>query len=118
MNQDIFKTKSLELIHLTKEFLKLKKTYEDSLGLLIAIKKAKMLGKEKIDALPQKLLHLIPNAKTLDDAERVTMIKMSELRQKMSELGPEIKKLSDQLEPFFSSMKQEQKVPTTPSKAS
>lgn len=108
MNQDIFKSKSLELIHLTKEFLKLKKTYEDSLGLLIAIKKARMLGKATLDSLPQKLLPLVPGASNLDDAERMTVVKMEELKQKMANMGSGIKKLSGQLEPFFSGAQQEQ----------
>jgi len=107
-NQDIFKSKSLELIHLTKEFLKSKKTYEDSLGLLIAIKKARMLGKSTLDFLPQKLLPLAPGAKNLDDAERIAAVRMEELKQKMAELGSEIKKLSSQLEPFFSGLQEQQ----------
>jgi hypothetical protein len=119
-NQDIFKSKSLELIHLTKEFLKLKKTYEDSLGLLIAIKKSRMIGKATLDSLPQKLLPLVPGAKNIDDAERMTVVRMEELKRRMAELGSEIKRLSGQLEPFFSGAQQEQakEIPTTaPAKA-
>ncbi len=119
MNQDIFKSKSLELIHLTKEFLKLKKIYEDSLGLLIAIKKSRMLGKTTLDSLPQKFLPLAPGASNLDDAERMTAIKMEELKKKMAELGSEIKRLSGQLEPFFSGVQEQGKeIPTAaPAKA-
>jgi predicted nucleic acid-binding Zn-ribbon protein len=120
LDQDnVFKTKSLELIHLTKEFLKLKKRYEDSLALLIAIKKSRMLGKVGIDLLPEKLLPLVSGAKDLDDAEKMTAIKMEELKRNMAKLGSEIKNLSGELEPFFSGIHEQQQrreeIPTTAS---
>ena len=104
-NQDSFKEKSLELIHLTKEFLQLKKTYEDSLGVLILITKVRMLGKTQLESLPQKALAFVQDAKDLNDAEKKTMEKMTGLRRRMSELSPKIKRLSDQLEPLLSGTK-------------
>lgn len=106
MDQDTVKAKSLELIHLTKEFLQLKKTYEDSLSVLILVRKAKMLGDTKLDTLPEKVLAFVKTAGNLDDAEKMTTARMSLLRDKMQELSPEIKKLSDQLEPYFSSLRE------------
>lgn len=106
MEQEIIKNKSLELIHLTKEYLQLKRNYDDSLSILISIKKSKMLGKEGIDSLPEKMRELVKEAKDLSEAERISMSQMSELRKKMSQLSPEIKKLSDQLEPYLSNLKE------------
>jgi uncharacterized coiled-coil DUF342 family protein len=109
LDQKNFKAKSLELIHITKEFLQLEKTYEDSLGVLIVIKKARMLGRNQLKALPGKVLELVHNAANLDEAEKLTIARMSELRKKMDSLSQEIKKLSEELQPYFSELKQTKK---------
>ncbi len=112
MDQKNFKAKSLELIHITKEFLQLKKTYEDSLGVLILIKKAKMLGRNRLEALPKKVFEFVHNATNLDEAEKLTVARMSDLKQRMDSLSREIKKLSEELQPYFSEMKQTKKTTT------
>lgn len=98
---------------MTKEFLQLKKTYEDSLAFLIVVKKAKIRGDQTFEALPEKFHTFVENVKDLDEAERVTLTKMSDLRNRMAILSPQIRKLSDQLQPYFSKEKQTERTATT-----
>ncbi len=102
-----FKAKSLELIHTTKEYLQLEKSYEEGLSVLILIKNAKLLGHKKIEeALPKRILEFAAEARDLDEAEKLTSLRMSELKQRMDFLSPEIKRLSEELQPYLSQLKQ------------
>jgi chromosome segregation ATPase len=113
LEQKDFRAKSLELIHSTKEFLQLKKTYEDSVGALISIKNARMQGRNKLGDLPKKSQEFVRNAPNLDEAEKQITANMSELKSKMAALTPEIKKLSEELQPYTSEIKQTKRTPTT-----
>ncbi|MGI0080135.1 MAG: hypothetical protein ACRECH_10975 [Nitrososphaerales archaeon] len=99
MDQEVIKEKSLELIHKTKEFLVLEKSYEESLSALLLIGKARASDTGK---LPGKVLARFHNARNLDEAEEITMKRMSRLKAKMNELSSEIRELSDLLKPYFS----------------
>ena len=102
MDQVTIKEKSLELIHKTKNFLLLEKSYEESLSSLLLIGRARVAGKGK---LPEKVLARFHNARNLDEAEEMTTKRMSRLKARMNELSSEIRELSDLLKPYFSDNK-------------
>ena len=106
MDSATLRTKSLELIHKTKEFLLLKKEYEESLWALGSIKKWRLVGESELGLLPGKVQLLVKTTGSLEEAEKAATVRMAELHVKMEELAPEIRKLSDQIDPYFSGMKQ------------
>lgn len=99
MDQATIKEKSLELIHKTKEFLVLEKSYEESLASLLLIGRARISGERK---LPKRVLARFGNAQNLDEAEEMTEKRMSKLKAKMNELSSEIKERSDLFKSCFS----------------
>lgn len=65
-----------------------------------------MVGDKEV---PDKVRAFIGKVESLDEAEKMTNARMNELRTKIDELTHEIKKLSDQLQPYFSKIKQAEK---------
>ncbi len=104
MENESLNAKSMELIRKTKEFLQLNKTFDDLQSILVLISQAKpnQVSAEswKIVALPDKVRELIKSAGNLDKAENLTLNRMRELKERLGELSKEIRKLSDQLEPY------------------
>jgi predicted nucleic acid-binding Zn-ribbon protein len=97
--------KSLELIRKTKEFLQLKKNYDDIQSVFLVIKQAKDEtgdgGGRNIEQLPERVLALVRTAGNLDQAEDLALAKMKELKERMSNLSVQIRKISEQLEPYI-----------------
>src|SRR5579862_4329203 len=101
MDKNSVNEKSLELIRKTKEFLQLKKTYDDIQGVFLLIKQAKDDQKEKgsqvTELLPERVLALVRTAGNLDEAESLALGRMKDLKDRMADISIQIRKISEQL---------------------
>jgi hypothetical protein len=104
MDRNSLNEKSLELIRKTKEFLQLKKTYDDIQSIYLLIKQAKdesdSPGKVNMDLLPERVVALIRVAGDIDLAENFALGKMKELKDKMASLSVQIRAISEEIEPY------------------
>jgi hypothetical protein len=111
MDKNSVNEKSLELIRKTKEFLQLKKTYDDIQGVFLLIKQAKDDQKEKgsqvTELLPERVLALVRTAGNLDEAESLALGRMKDLKDRMADISIQIRKISEQLEPYLSKSKEQ-----------
>jgi hypothetical protein len=118
MDKNSLNEKSLELIRKTKEFLQLKKTYDDIQSVFLLIKQAKderEIGDEvTLDLLPERVLALVRTAGDLDRAENLALTRMNDLKERMADLSLQIRKISGELEPYLSNPKDQSQTPSRP----
>jgi hypothetical protein len=99
--------KSLQLIRVTKEFLLLKKEEEDSMGIVSYLMNARIMEsvggsfEELCGRMPSNIQQLVKDSGSLQEAEKKASARAKDLQAKMAVLAPEIKKLSDQIEPYI-----------------
>lgn len=114
MDRNSLNEKSLELIRKTKEFLQLKKNYDDIQSVFLLIKQAKDEGEsgDRVSTeLPERILALVRTAGNLGQAENLALARMKDLRKRMADLSLEIKKISGEIEPFLSKPPEQPKPP-------
>ena len=107
MEQDVIREKSLQLIRVTKEFLLLKKEEENSMGVVSYLMNARIIESaggsfEMIcSRMPQNILQLVKESGSLREAEKKALSRAKELQIRMARLAPEIRNLSDLIEPYI-----------------
>ncbi len=112
MDRNSLNEKSLELIRKTKEFLQVKKTYDDIQSVFLLIKQAKDESdnpERRLELLPERVLALVRTTGNLDQAETLALNRMKDLKDRMAELSLQIKKISEQLEPYVGKPKEQAK---------
>jgi hypothetical protein len=112
MDRNSLNEKSLELIRKTKEFLQVKKTYDDIQSVFLLIKQAKDESdnpEKRLELLPERVLALVRTAGNLDQAENLALNRMKDLKDRMAELSLQIKKISEQLEPYVGKPREQPK---------
>ena len=97
----------MQLIRVTKEFLLLKKEQENSMGIVSYLMNARIMEsvgeslEELCSKMPSNIAQLVKDSGSLQEAERKALARAKDSQAKMAVLAPEIKKLSDQIEPFL-----------------
>ena len=116
MDQDLLREKSLQLIRITKEFLLLKKEEENSMSIVSYLMNARIIEsaggsfEDLCERMPANIQQLVKESGSLTEAEKKALSRAKELQIKMAKLAPEIRRLSDLIEPYVSMTPQSQLV--------